>query len=99
MGSLFTHYTGLEIHRINNTINARIIDVHYTYAYLSTYFEKKESHKGYINEVVHWQESLNCNDICLSVIKIITNIIYICILFKQKKAFGFDVFRKRRIQS
>lgn len=25
--------------------------------------------------------------------------IYICILFKQKKAFGFDVFRKRRIQS
>lgn len=77
MGSLFTHYTGLEIHRINNTINARIIDVHYTYAYLKIYlFWKKESHKGYINKVVHWQESLNYNNVCLNVIKMIIDIIY-----------------------
>lgn len=51
MGSLFTHYTGLEIHRINNTINARIIDVHYTYAYLSTYFEKKNRIKDTLTKL------------------------------------------------
>lgn len=50
MGSLFTHYTGLEIHRINNTINARIIDVHYTYAYLS-YFEKKNRIKDTLTKL------------------------------------------------